>query len=376
MSAIQNNRRSFLKNASLLASGILFAPLAGYSRTNNQETFKNWISILEYARWAPSPHNMQPWKVELISATKAKLYYDTSRLLTAGDPSFKFMTLGMGIFMEYMNITANSLNLKLVHSGKLNIIEPSGDISFFCDLELQALQNPKNFDPKWILSRKTSRLNYNNEAVPAYFMDTLIKEAKQAGHTLDYSNNDTITDWMMDLNKRALFQDLNNEAVRKELDGLFRYSSKEAKQHKDGLSASCMGFPGSLLHSVMNHHEKWSKGFRGNMLGKLYQSSFGGSKTIAWIRGQWDTADDLVNAGKLMGRLWIRLEQSGYVMQPMGSLITNPVAHKEISRKFQIDESNETLWLMLRIGKSDEAPRSLRLDHQDIQYKKDTYTIH
>src|SRR5215831_11486725 len=68
--------------------------------------FPTWREILEYARWAPSPHNTQHWKFRLIDERRAVLLYDPARLLPVEDSAGQFMASGMGILLETMSIAA------------------------------------------------------------------------------------------------------------------------------------------------------------------------------------------------------------------------------------------------------------------------------
>jgi hypothetical protein len=61
-------------------------------------------------------------------------------------------------------------------------------------------------------------------------------------------------------------------------------------------------------------------------------------------------------------------EQNVY-LHPFGSVITNPNAHERLKEKFHINESNEKMWILLRVGYSDTPPRSLRLDTEEIILK-------
>jgi hypothetical protein len=56
-------------------------------------------------------------------------------------------------------------------------------------------------------------------------------------------------------------------------------------------------------------------------------------------------------------------------LHPFGSVITNPNAHDRLREKFKLNEEKEMVWLLLRVGYSEEPPRSLRLDVDDILIK-------
>lgn len=61
---------------------------------------KIWEEILEFARWTPSPHNIQSWLFRVESDEKLTVMYDPGRLLPDTDPTGRFCTVGFGILLE------------------------------------------------------------------------------------------------------------------------------------------------------------------------------------------------------------------------------------------------------------------------------------
>src|SRR4029450_13662973 len=72
-----------------------------------------WPEIVDDARWAPSPHNTQPWLVRPLSTEAAELYAVRERLLPVEDPDGRFATAALGIFLEALEIAAARLGLTL-----------------------------------------------------------------------------------------------------------------------------------------------------------------------------------------------------------------------------------------------------------------------
>ena len=71
-----------------------------YEQENNQVSLnlpKNWGQILEYGRYAPSPHNMQPWLFRVESEDTVTLLYDPKRLLPGTNPLGSYVQVGFGI---------------------------------------------------------------------------------------------------------------------------------------------------------------------------------------------------------------------------------------------------------------------------------------
>ena len=71
-----------------------------------------WQEILNDARWAPSPHNTQPWLVRPLSPEAAELYAPRERLLPVEDPDGRFETAAQGIFLEALDVAAGKFGLR------------------------------------------------------------------------------------------------------------------------------------------------------------------------------------------------------------------------------------------------------------------------
>src|SRR5262249_42109585 len=85
-----------------------------------------WRSLLETAIHAPSPHNVQPWRVRIISDTEAELFIEKRRTLPKEDITGSFIILTMGLFIEALSILAANRSHKLTHrlKGKLSEFTP------------------------------------------------------------------------------------------------------------------------------------------------------------------------------------------------------------------------------------------------------------
>src|SRR5436309_8474950 len=75
-----------------------------------------WTTLLETAIHAPSPHNVQPWRVRVISDSEADLFIDKERTLPKEDVTGSFIILTMGMFIEALALLADNRGLRLHHS--------------------------------------------------------------------------------------------------------------------------------------------------------------------------------------------------------------------------------------------------------------------
>jgi hypothetical protein len=360
-------RKQFLATLSglvfskIVASQILAAP------SRHAEGNAIWEEIISVARWCPTVHNLQPHKVKILSRDTAELYYDPARLLPIGDHKSVFATVAMGIFIEYLSIAASKHGKSVVMNGTANDIKADATgLQLFATLQIVDRQSAETLRPELIIQRRTSRLHYDGKPIARRTIAQLTAISEYEGYRLAFTEDEAMVDMLVDLNQDVLFEDLDDDANRNELNGLFRYTSAQAELHKDGLWAECMGFSGRLMQSVMKHHSRWTHGIRRKMLATKYIRSFKGTRTIGWIQSPFTSQANLLKAGTALGRLWLKLTEEGAYMQPFGSLITNERAEKTIAAKVHNPALPGTVWFIFRAGYSDLPARSYRLETKDI----------
>jgi hypothetical protein len=206
---------------------------------------KHWQEILEYARFAPSPHNIQPWKVKIISDTKAELYYLPDRLLPKTDPTGRFTILGFGIFIETINIAAHKYGYKVVEEYPNTTFDYTQTRpTYFATITLESTNEEEYLNPELIKSRRTSRIQYNGQTIDPRPLEELKQIATEYSNELTITTDPSLVRWLMHLNRDTLFYDMNDDNSRTEVGSWTRASMKEALAKKDGLAAYALGFPG------------------------------------------------------------------------------------------------------------------------------------
>jgi hypothetical protein len=364
-----NTRRTFVKQITTgLLTGIFLQPFNRLFAAHKTELdYPDWLELVEQARWCPSVHNLQPHQIKVISANEAELYYNPARLLPVGDPDSIFATVALGVFIEHLSIAASSHGMWVRTTEVFDPVSiQSTGPTLFAKLKILPQTRKEEISPALFKKRMTAREQYNGQPLSETTLEKIKKEANRLRHGFDSSSEEEFIQLMIDLNQQTLFEDLQSEADRKELNALFRYSAEEAETKKDGLWAKCMGFSGSLMKSVFIHHEKWEKGARKKMLSKHYKASFKGTSTLCWFTGKFDNTEDWLNAGHMLARTWLKLTEDGAYIQPFGSLITNKGANAKINEKIGPQDDSKKMWLIFRAGYSKEPTRSYRLDTDQI----------
>ncbi len=133
---------------------------------------KTWHEILEIAIHAPSPHNVQPWRIKITDQTNAELFIDSRRTLPKEDVTGSFIILTMGMFIEALKILAAARGFNLSYelfqepdwftSAILEAKEYT--LIPFAKLQLTAGESLEyNYDENLFFKRRTSRLHLYDE---------------------------------------------------------------------------------------------------------------------------------------------------------------------------------------------------------------------
>jgi hypothetical protein len=316
-----------------------------------------WADLVEDARRAPSPHNTQPWLVEVDDETRALLLCRAERLLPVEDPDGRFLTCGMGVFVDALRVAAAARGLELADE----FLAPDLSARAAGDIEVARLtlaSGPADgAGREALLRRRTSRLPYDGRPAPGPSLADLAAVAARFGHIARFSTDPDVVAWVVDLNASTLFYDLAEDDRRAEIRHWTRTTEQEAALAADGFSPRCLGFPGALLRLFFDHH-RVIRPFE-PLLKRVYLRQMRGTATVGWIAGPWATSEEWYRGGRMLLRFWLALTAHGLELQPFGSVITNPTAHARLDER--LGNESEEVWLLLRIGYSADPPRSARL---------------
>lgn len=324
--------------------------------------FANWREILNYARHAPSPHNIQSWKFRLVSDTTAVLLFDPQRLLPDTDPTGRFCAAGFGILVEMMSIAAAPLGLDVqVDYLGVPLDATKSAPTPYANLSLVPRTKPEPLDRQLILERRTSRLPYADRPVGPAVLEELRAVAAAFGHEFEFSVDPKQVGWIVGLNADTMFYDMSDPIARNEVGGWIRFSRKEAKRRADGLAAYAMGFPGWLMWLFVRANFLFRIPGVYQLNRAIYLRTMRGTRTVAWISGAFETPEDWDRTGRMLARLWLTMTAHGIYLHPFGSVITNKTAHKRMTDRFANSERKHPLWLLLRLGHSELPPQAHRI---------------
>ena len=138
-----------------------------------------WLDLLEYARWTPSPHNVQAWKLKIISETEADLYYEPKRLLPVTDPTGCFSVMGFAMFIDSLSLAANAQGLKVEAKYQKKDFDFKSPIPvLFANLKLVPTSEKESLDKELIKKIINMGENVRNIMISAAITDLERKNQK------------------------------------------------------------------------------------------------------------------------------------------------------------------------------------------------------
>jgi hypothetical protein len=318
-------------------------------------TMQLWTKILTIAARAPSPHNIQPWRIRLHSAHEATLFLDTARIVPKTDHTGSFMTSAMTMLIEAIAIVAANRGYQLQH----DLLSPRGLERFqpFAQLVLTPSQAVvPSYPDSALLRRRTSRLPYLPTPVPATAQHALSGLADRWGQHYSQIEDPDQIEAILARNIETLFDDLNDQDYRAELAPWFRISQRQAARERDGLSYRCMNLSPAELWMAAHTPQLMRVRPLRSALHQIYRAQIGPVATLGYLRGPfWERADAL-KAGQFLMRFWLELSMLNLSIHPFGNMVTNAASAAWMSQLL----GQDAIWLLFKIGYSPEPPTSAR----------------
>jgi hypothetical protein len=313
-----------------------------------------WEPIIQTALRTPSPHNTQPWRPRIRDDRHATLFLETARMLPDEDTTVHFIRCAMGMFLEALRIVSANAGLILRHT--LVDDDLPGPFVRFAELELNGISEPSQYPDSLFQIRKTSRLPSNGARIDPPLATLLKQMSAQHGHRYYQLDDPALIEVIILENIRAVFHDLNVEAYHREIARWFRYTDKEAQDKADGLDYRCMRVLPLQLRLMRQAPQIMSWPLTRGLIRWTYRRQLGRVSHIGAIGGPFFNHAAAVSAGTFLIQFWLELARRNLFIHPFGNLVTNPQANARLRELTSIDD----VWLVFRIGYTDEPPQSFR----------------
>lgn len=338
------DRREFVIGSGVVMTTAMFAQACGRQKAGPRPVSGGdagdppIVEALRYGITAPSAHNTQPWRIELVSDTEAQLFLDPERLLPATDPPGRQVHMSHGTLLEMTAIAAT-------HFGYRAEIEPlpEGEMVFeeygtkpTARIRLvQVKREPE--DPLFaqILKRRSSRLPHDGPLVTEDELATIIERARPDDLQMSLISEEQRPK-AFEIIRSAMAIEVNDYELYDETRIWFRFSKREIKHHRDGLSVNTAGLTGfsagtaNLFLSSRNWHKEKNR--------KRYLDGFG--ETIESTRGlltmttPTNTMYDWLHAGRTYVRAQLAASALGLRFHPVSQVLQEYPQMDELRSEF------------------------------------------
>jgi len=278
------------------------------------------VAALRYGITAPSAHNTQPWRIEPMSDTEARVYFDPARRLPATDPPGRQVHISHGTLIEMTAIAATSLGYRteaeLLPDGEMTIPEfgtkPTAIIRLVADPDVAR-------DPLFtqILTRRTSRLSHAGPPLTDQECDQIAAQARIPGVAAGWVPQDQLAT-VLDIAARAMAIEVNDHDLFDETRQWFRFSDREIAQKGDGLHFDTSGLSGLslVLARWFTRPRNWDKSYNRGPYLNGFVHSVTSSQAMLTLATPANTMRDWITTGRSYMRAQLAADRLGLRFQP------------------------------------------------------------
>lgn len=361
------NRRKFIviAGSSIVVGGVIYYMQSdnnNFVRADCNQTNPVGIllkpderEILFLASLAPSGHNTQPWFVKYVEPYQWIIGNDKNRWLAGVDPTQRETILSIGAFLQNLEYAASNL----AYHCHFNILATGNQDENIVEIKLTKNYNATKFDIEKIKHRRTVRSNYLNEVIQKEDLNYLINEETDLIYYIPNTSKEH--QWLNEQTIEANRVQAYRDVAQSELANWIRFSSKDAKAHMDGLTLAGMEIDGIASWYLRNFYKKadvMKKSFRDQSIDKVVKQV---SQSAGWllITSKDNSVNALLETGKRLQRLWLKIREKNIAIHPMTQIIEEASTNQILNQSIGI---NEPVQFILRAGylKSYPEPVTLR----------------
>ncbi|MEO1014395.1 MAG: twin-arginine translocation pathway signal protein [Pseudomonadota bacterium] len=282
------------------------------------------LDALAYAVLAPSPHNRQPWVIELHAPDEVLVRAAPERLLPETDPYNRQVVIGFGCFHELLRQAAAEAGYAL-ETGVFPEGEPQpllDDRPIFRarfvktpDIERDALFG-------YALQRRTTRVPFNEDPVDAETLNRLDTALRPDDGEFEWANDAANVTTLKALCKRAWRIEANSDGPHKESARLTRIGRREVVADPDGISLYGRDIEALRLGGVLSRDSIAEIGSRAHReMIAFYERAIDASQAFGWLTTDPNDRADQLRAGAGWIRLNLAATREGLAMQPLSQAL-------------------------------------------------------
>lgn len=319
---------------------------------NAAELNELYKHLLQYAIFAPSEHNSQPWLFRICDDS-LELIADRTRGLPVVDPHDRAMTISCGAALDHLVLAARNMGRDL----SVDLCPDPGDDDLLARVRLDGYAVPSSAEKSMfaaIPERRTTRARFEPKALPKDVSTRCMDIAESSGVELTL---------VRDSSRRSEIAALVTHADRMQLSSL-RFRRELASwvhalrdKSRDGMSQQGLSMP-----EVMSPH--------GTLVIRTFDAGKGiaaanreqiceGSPTFAVLSAPTDVVTDWLATGRALSRLLLTLTAAGAT----ASFLNGPMEIRELRPRLRnIMHCRGVPQLLMRFGYGPKIEPTLRRD--------------
>lgn len=176
-------------------------------------TRQDLAQILEYARFAPSVHNTQPWQVQ-AKYNIVSISIDPKHKLSHGDPTGRQTIISLGIFAEAIVLASKSLGWQIEN---VSLMEDGAKIVYKTEVVKADAKAKKQLDN--LKTRHTDRSIYRPTNLNKTTVQNITGSATSSDIAVYVVSERKILDKIAEFTAKGIRLALSNPDFRKELSG-------------------------------------------------------------------------------------------------------------------------------------------------------------
>jgi len=312
-------------------------------------------TILYLASLAPSGHNTQPWFVKYIAPFHWIIGNDKRKWLPSVDPTQRETMLSIGAFLQNMEYAAANLGYAI----ESTVLATTNQDENVVTIKLTKEVNTIKFDVLKIIERRTIRSNFLNNVLKDEDVAYLTNNETDAIHYI--INTSKEHQWLNEKTIEANTIQAYRDDAESELANWIRFSSKDAKNKRDGLTTASMEIEGISAWVLRNFYGKadvMKTSFRDKSIEAVKEQV---AQCAGWIliTSKDNSVATLLETGKRLQRLLLKIKERNIAIHPMTQILEEPSIGETLQTSLGLTDQVQ---FILRIGylKNYPQPVSLR----------------
>lgn len=322
------------------------------------------IKILYLASLAPSGHNTQPWMITIKEPDRWGIGSDEARWLPAVDPDNREMMLSVGAFIETMAAAAGTqgYNAEFDIVAKDNVSSEIAEVKF-------SKRGSVGGPCREIKERRTIRKNLLKNPVKEEDIKYLIGNNKH--EVFYYPRTSRAGTYLSQATLLANRTQAYREDAQRELAEWIRWSERDAREHRNGLTPESMEMQGIArwyAKHFLSKQDVLSKTFREETV-KLVEEYVQHCAGWLVIKSDNSTVTRLIKAGRVLQSIWLRACERAIAFHPMTQVLEEYPWRTQLARELNLTGD---IQFVIRVGYSNEYPKpvSLRMPMAALLAKK------